>query len=97
MVVIPLFAIAAIRNYPIRIAGSRNHEFRAQAMTRVPAPQRELTPTPHRDTPAWWGDWPILSVRKEFKSESFALKTKRRPKFGMQFSPHELLQSVSFR
>ena len=22
-------------------------------------------------------------------SESFALKTKRRPKFGMQFSPHE--------
>src|SRR5208283_965544 len=21
---------------------------------------------------AWWGDWPILSVRKEFKSENFA-------------------------
>ena len=47
MVVIPLFAITAIRNYPIRIAGSRNHQFRAQAITRVPAPQgRELAALP---------------------------------------------------
>ena len=43
MVVIPLSTIAAIRNYPIRIAGSRNREFRAQAMTRVPV-SREITP-----------------------------------------------------
>ena len=47
MVVILLSAIAAMRNYPIWIAGSWNRKFRAQALTRVPAPQaRELTPLP---------------------------------------------------
>jgi len=51
MVVILLSAIAAMRNYPIWIAGSWNREFRAQALTRVPAPQaRELTPLPPRYT-----------------------------------------------
>jgi hypothetical protein len=67
-------------------------------MSRVPAPQgRELTPLPTAIHQRGGETGLSLSVRKEFKSENFALKTKRRPKFGMQFSPHELLQSVSFR
>jgi hypothetical protein len=30
-------------------------------------------------------------------AKMFVFGAERRPKFGMQFSPHELLQSVSFR
>jgi len=51
MVVIPLSAIAAMRNYPIRIAGSRNREFRATSPdSSARAAARELTPLPPRYT-----------------------------------------------